>query len=144
LEGAFGVFRKDLVALPEEAYTKKFNAAARTVCDIVYECNLVNDHIGLTMRGEPLFDWPEGWVTAPDDFQTKEAVLAAFDASAKMFMDTVAGYTQEEMVAPLKSDDSVTDRFERCRFVALHLWYHSGQLNFIQTLLGDDVFHWMK
>lgn len=35
-----------------------------------------------------------------------------------------------------------TDRSERCRFIALHVWYHSGQLNFIQTLLGDDDWHW--
>jgi hypothetical protein len=26
--------------------------------------------------------------------------------------------------------------------VVWHTMYHSGQLNFIQTLWGDDAFHW--
>lgn len=31
---------------------------------------------------------------------------------------------------------------KQVRFMAVPLWYHSGQLNFIQTLLGDDEWHW--
>ena len=24
-----------------------------------------------------------------------------------------------------------------------HIWYHDGQLNYIQSLLGDEKVHWM-
>ena len=136
------MFLADLKALPEDAFDKCFGGKARTVADIVHEVNLVNDHIGLTIRGEELFEWPEGWVTAPKNQRTKESVIAAFEASSKRILETVEGFTQEEMEAPITSDGRETNRFERCRFMALHVWYHSGQLNFIQTLLGDDGWHW--
>ena len=144
LNSAFRLVRVDLHALPEDAFNKCMGGKARTVADIVYEVNLVNDHIGLTIRGEELFTWPEGWVKAPADMQTKEAVIAAFEKSAQKTLDTAESFTSEQLEEPFMSDEGETTRFERFRFIALHTWYHSGQLNFIQTLLGDDEFHWAK
>lgn len=142
LQSAFGIFRKDLEALPEEAFAKKFGPKTRTVADIVYEVNLVNDHIGMTLRKEPLFEWPSGWITAPADFQTKDVVLAGLEASSQRFLATIEGMTEEQWTAVVTTERGETDANERCRFVCLHLWYHSGQFNFIQTLLGDDQWHW--
>jgi len=145
LRGACGIFLKDLRALPEDIFTKNFGGTSRTVADIVYEVNLVNDHIGLTIREEELFDWPEGgWITAPAGFDSKATVVSAFEASSKRILETVEGFSEEEILGTVVSDGNETTRFERCRFMALHLWYHSGQLNFMQTLLGDSEWHWMK
>ncbi|MBI1334017.1 MAG: hypothetical protein GC165_14185 [Armatimonadetes bacterium] len=142
LKSACGIFLKDLEALPEEAFCKSFGGKARTVADIVHEVNMVNDHIGLTIRGEELFEWPDGWITAPPELNSKQAVVDSFKKSSEKILATVEGYSEAEMLEPIQSDGSETNRFERCRFMALHLWYHSGQLNFIQTLLGDDGWHW--
>ncbi len=57
-------------------------------------------------------------------------------------MATVEGMSSEELNATILTEEGETTRFERCRFMTLHVWYHSGQLNFIQTLLGDDAWHW--
>lgn len=135
-------FLQDLQALPEEAFDKKFGPKTRTVADIVHEVNLVNDHIGLTIRGEELWDWPEGWIYAPEGQRTKEAVIAAYEKSSLQILDTVENFTEEQMLETILSDGDETTRFERCRFMAWHLGYHSGQLNYIQTLLGDDAWHW--
>jgi hypothetical protein len=94
------------------------------------------------MREVEHFEWPEGWIKAPMELSTKEAALAAFDESSRRIIETVEGFSNDQWNAPLETDDGVTDRFERCRFMTLHLWYHSGQLNFIQTLMGDDAWHW--
>lgn len=142
LEGAINVFRQDLEALGEEAFCKSFGPATRTVADIVYEVNMVNDHVGLSVRGEEVFKWPEGYIKAPEGFKDKQTVTAAFDESAQRILDTFRGYTQEELEVPFPNPDSEGTRFGQCRFVTLHLWYHSGQLNYIQTLLGDDAWHW--
>ncbi|MBS1718259.1 MAG: DinB family protein [Armatimonadetes bacterium] len=144
LAGACKIFRQDLEALPEDAYCKQFGPATRTVADIVFEVNMVNDHVSMEIRGEKPFEWPEdGWVKAPTDFNTKAIVLDAFNKSAQAAMDTANGLTAEQMEEPMTKDDgSPTTRAERCRFMGLHMWYHSGQLNFIQTLLGDDAWHW--
>lgn len=36
-----------------------------------------------------------------------------------------------------------TPIFMLAQIAANHIWYHDGQLNYVQTLLGDDKVHWM-
>jgi hypothetical protein len=143
LKGACKIFLQDIEALPEEAFCKSFGPKTRTVADIVYEVNLVNDHVGMVIRGEEPFVWPEGaWITAPEGARTKDVVVDSFRKSSEKILATAEGLSEEEFEAPLTTEDGVTNRFERCRFMTLHMWYHSGQLNFIQTLLGDDGWNW--
>lgn len=143
LKGACGVFLTDLEALPEEAFGERFGGSARTVADIVYEVNLVNDHVGMTIRGEEPFDWPEGgWISAPEGFAGREVVVSAFKESSERILETVDGFSEEDLLGKVTTEHGETDRFERCRFMTLHLWYHSGQLNFIQNLKGDSAWHW--
>jgi len=143
LKSACKLILQDLQALPEEAFDKSFGTKTRTVADIVYEVNLVNDHIGMVIRGETPFDWPEdGWIKAPENFRSKDVVVDAFEKSSKRIVETVEAFSPEEIEETIQTEDGEKTRFERCRFMALHMWYHSGQLNFIQTLLGDDGWHW--
>ena len=143
LNSACRMMRQDLDALPEEAFDRKFGPKARTVADLVYETTLVNDHVGMVMREEKPFDWPSGgWITAPEALRSKADVIAAFARSFDRICETVGSFTPEEFVSLLQTDEGETTRYERCQFMTLHLWYHSGQLNYIQTLLGDDAWHW--
>jgi hypothetical protein len=143
LKGACGMFLQDLEALPEDAFDRSFGPATRTVADIVYEINLVNDHIGTVLRGEEPFAWPEGkWIKAPEGFRSKDVVIDAFKRSTEKFLATAEAFSPEQMEETVKTEWGERSRFQRCQFVALHLWYHSGQLNFIQTMLGDDEMHW--
>jgi uncharacterized damage-inducible protein DinB len=143
LKASFSLFRKDLEALPEEAYEHRFGGTTRTIPDIVYEVNLVNDHVGMVMRGEEPFDWPEGaWIFAPASFRGKSAILEAFNQSAERTLQTVSAMTSADLEGQVETEHGPTSRFERCQFMSQHMWYHSGQLNFMQSLLGDDQMHW--
>ena len=142
LKSAFRVFIQDLEALPQDAFDKCLGGKARTVADIVYEVNLVNDDIARNMAGEASAEWPEGWIKAPEGARARQAVIDSFVASSSRVLSQVEAYTNEDMDTKVVTEHGETDRSERCRFMALHVWYHSGQLNFIQTLLGDDDWHW--
>lgn len=143
LRTACMLFTKDLNALPESAFDQKLGGTARTVADIVYEVNLVNDHVGLTIRGEELFPWPDGgWITAPEHLRTKDVVLESFRVSSAKIIATARGFTEAELDEIVVTEQGDKTRRERIRFITLHLWYHCGQLNFIQTLLGDGEWHW--
>lgn len=145
LKNVSELFLKDLSALPEEAFAKSFGSKVRTVADIVYEVNLVNDHMGMEVRGETAFPWPHGgWIKAPEGFSTKVTVIAAFEASSKKIVATFEGFSNEEMEATILTEEGKATRIEQCRFATLHLWYHLGQLNYVQTLLGDDAWHWQE
>jgi hypothetical protein len=143
MKWACKTYLQDLQALPEDVFTKCFGGKARTIADITYEVNLVNDHIGMILRGEEPFKWPKGdWIYAPEGFDTKEKVIAAFEESSNRFIETIEGFSNEQLEETFLNQGKETTRFERCRFMAWHVAYHSGQLNFIQTLLGDDGWHW--
>lgn len=143
LKSACKIFLADLQALPDGAFTRKFGEKTRTIADIVYEVNLVNDHICMVIRGEEPFAWPEGdWIYAPAGFDTKEIVIAAFEKSSEGIVATAEALTAEEIEGSIMTEHGERTRFQQCQFMALHLWYHSGQLNFIQTMLGDDGWHW--
>ena len=143
LKRACAVFQQDLEALPESAFVQRFGEKARTVADIVYEVNLVNDHIGMVIRGEKPFEWPDGgWITAPEGFNTKAIVLDAFAAASTRIVATADALTADDLQSTVKTEHGESTIFERLTFMKLHLWYHSGQLNFIQSMLGDTDWHW--
>lgn len=143
LRRACAIFTQDLEALPESAFTQKFGPKTRAVADIVHEVNLVNDHIGQALRGEPQFEWPtEGWIVAPPEMNNKSAVLEAWQISSTRILEIAESYSAQDLLGKVLTEQSETQRGERLRFMTLHIWYHSGQLNFIQTLLGDDGWHW--
>jgi len=143
LKGACKMLLQDLEAIPDEVFSRSFGPKVRTIADIIYEVNMVNDHVGLTIRGEELFDWPEGWIKAPEGFASKETVIEAFKKSSERIIATAESFSSEQMEETISDGEGgTTNRFERCRFMALHLWYHSGQMNYIQTIIGDDGWHW--
>ena len=143
LKNSYWRFRVDLLAIPEEAIFQNFGGCSRTAADIVFEIGQVNDHIGQGVRNEVQFEWVDGWLKAPESWKTKQDVVDAFEKSADLTIKTFENFTQEELEVPYEDDGKTTTRIERCRFIAWHNDYHSGQLNFIQSLLGDDKFHWM-
>ena len=144
LKGAVGMFLKDLEAIPDAAFNETFGDKTRTVADIVFEVNMVNDHVGFALRGEKGFDWPEdeGWIKAPEDFRTKQTVIEAFQKSTDKVLATIEAFSEADMEETVQTEHGDRTRFQRCQFMTLHLWYHSGQLNFIQTLLGDSGWNW--
>ncbi len=142
LRRACALFLNDLNVLPEEAFTRDWGGKARRVVDLVHEVNMVNDDIARTVRGEPIIEWPEGWITAPPEMNSKAAAIAAFETSSQALLAAFEAVPADRLLEPVECDGEMTDRYERSRFATLHLWYHLGQLNFMQTLLGDDQFHW--
>ena len=143
LKGSFSLLEKDLNAMPEDLIVKSLGGKARTAADVIYEIIVVNDHIGATIRGENPAPWTfEGWITAPADFQSKEVIITGLLASRDRFISGVEAMSEEDLAGTVKTEHGESTRASRCRFVALHNWYHSGQLNYIQALTGDDGWHW--
>ncbi|MBV6457290.1 MAG: hypothetical protein HONBIEJF_00398 [Fimbriimonadaceae bacterium] len=135
-------YLQDLQALSTDAFDKIFGEKTRSVADITYEVNLVNDHVGSLLRGEETFEWPDGWVKAPEDYRSKDAVIAGFEASSQRIVDLINSYSSADMDVAEMTEHGERTRYQRFQFLTLHMWYHSGQLNFIQTLIGDDQWHW--
>jgi len=136
-------FLKYLKALPKSAFSQSFGGKARLLTDIVYEVILVDDHIGMVIRNDEPFAWPEGtWIKAPEDFVGKDHIVAAFERSSAQILATADSLSAADLQTTVKTEWGERTREERIRFMAWHVAYHDGQLNFIQTLLCDDGWHW--
>jgi hypothetical protein len=59
-----------------------------------------------------------------------------------MVLSTLEGLSEEQFLELQATDQGEKTRLQQCQFMSMHIWYHSGQLNFIQTLLGDSDWHW--
>jgi hypothetical protein len=143
LQSSFSILLKDLESTPEELFFKSFGGKARTVADIVYELIEVNDHIGATIRNESPADWiHKGWITAPESFKTKESVITGLCDSRDRFVNGVEQMSEQDLDGKVITEHGEDTRASRCGFVVAHNWYHSGQINYIQTLHGDDGWNW--
>ena len=115
--------------------------------DIVYKVNFslfVNDYFGALLRGESPtpFDPSQGWIKAPEDFNQKAAIIAAFDEAAGRVKETVDALSVDDLSAPIPGDEAGRAVYSRASLLSTHLMYHSGQFNYVQTLLGDGDWHW--
>ena len=138
----FRAFSQDLEALPDDTFPRSLGGKARTVADVVYEVNLTNDWLRLNLLGEPVLNRPNAWVTAPEEARTKETAIASFQVSSEQVIHLVEQMALEELEGIIQTELGEMTRAELCRSMTVHLWYHSGQLNYIQTLLGDAESHW--
>lgn len=135
-------FTQDLENLPAEVFEKSLGGKARTAADIAYEVRLTNERLSRDLLGQPSTDHPSGWAIAPEDLRSKEATVASFRTSCEQVVQIIEGMSPEEMEEIVPGVLGDASRADHCRSMTVHLWYHSGQLNFIQTLLGDSDIHW--
>ncbi|MCO5295516.1 MAG: DinB family protein [Fimbriimonadaceae bacterium] len=139
IEGALGRFRNDLEAMPDGSLGTSPGGVARTPLDITYEIVVVNRALAMHLRGEqaPEFEFGK-WHHAPDDFATLETALAELDASTHEVLEAFKAIPEDRLDVkrgPMSAIGTAS-------LVATHLMYHDGQLNYLQSMHGDDQVHW--
>jgi hypothetical protein len=75
---------------------------------------------------------------------TRQGALALLKRTSEDFDQALAGCSDEDLAktvtAPWQMDAPL---YMIAQIAVSHLWYHDGQLNYIQCLLGDEKVHWM-
>jgi len=144
--GALGSFYiKDLRALPEDQLSKSPGGVAKTPQKITAEVIGLCKFATLALRGET------SSYTAETDGEpdlsgcdTADKLAAAYDACAKALSEAIQNAPDDiwmqEVMPPWQMKDTV---FGITNIAINHIWYHDGQINSYQALLGDDKVHWM-
>ena len=138
----FRFFQQDLENLPADVFDKSLGGKARTVADIAYEVRLTNERLCHDLQGQPSSEQPNAWAIAPEEARTKEATIQSFQTSCEQVIQLIERMSPEELEEVVPGVLGEASRADHCRSMTVHLWYHSGQLNFIQALLGDSDMHW--
>lgn len=84
----------------------------------------------------------DGWHRASAEFKNKETAIAAFEQSVAELLDALRATTPEGLEAIVNSPLGPLPVARLAAIVPMHIMYHSGQLNYIQTLHGDEAIHW--
>ncbi len=140
-----GMYVKDLKALSQEAYSKPFNENCRSVQDFTAEIIGMNRMVCTVLRGETP---PERDEAATAEFakslSTVELAINALKPSIETLAATIessADRMSNPYTAPWGQD---MNYFQLANIAVSHIMYHDGQINFIQSLHGDQVVHWME
>lgn len=143
MDSARKFYVADLSALTHDQLNTSPGGVARCGYDYTYEVAYVNARVAKRLRGEVPEPYPEGWITAPDEFRVRDRAIDAINAS-----------TDEVLLAwdAIASDDIhkgfIAANGEEVSFVDImslasyHMGYHDGQLNYLQAMLGDGQMHW--
>lgn len=143
ISDAASCFTADLNAMPAESLDKSHGGKARTAYDLTYEVVGLNRVVAARAKGLDFpFDDSEGWVRAPEAYKNKANAIEDFESSVADLNEALSQVTQERLDAPVDTPFGAIPLGRLAEIVPRHIMYHSGQLNYIQTWLGDEEFHW--
>jgi len=132
------LWEKDLAAHRDEELLSRPSETARSVADFAYETIFVNRRIAARLRGEAVASM-DGFPTCPEELRSRDLLAKAMRESADEVLAAV-GDPEREITRP---DGSTVSAFASAEFAAVHMFYHLGQVNYVQTMYGDPAVHWM-
>ena len=135
---------KDLKAIPKDKQNSTFGGCTRSALNMVAECGGNCRVMGQILKGEAVGAMTdEARMAHYNSFDTEEKVLAHLNENVEYLIGVVQESDNETF-----GDDCTgfpygqMSRFGVAQLPGVHMMYHDGQLNYIQTLLNDEQVHW--
>ena len=137
-------YLKDMAFIPEEKLSVSPMGRARPVLEFTAEVIGFNQFVSKALSGQE--------VAMPSDEERKAFFdsVSSRDLAKSMLVDSV-----QEIVSSLERLDEAelteevtmywgagASKLNVANMAAAHMGYHDGQLNYVQSLFGDDVNHW--
>ena len=136
---------KDIKAMSDEVLASCPGGKARCAFDLIYELAMVNRMMASLITGEAKdVAIPSGWTLAPADYRSKDKAQADLQGSIAELLAAYDNVPDEKLAEPITTPFGTMPASQLLNMLNGHMMYHSGQLNYIQTIHGDDVFHWME
>ena len=134
-------FCKDIRALPDEALTKSPGGVAKAPATIAAEVVSMCDWCAGALRGD-VEATTEDEMGLPQ-YTTKEQICDAVASSASNLGAAIRGASDETLATVVTPPWQMPAPMAVHAQVAVnHIWYHDGQLNYLQALSGDGSVHW--
>ena len=142
IQASASFYVNDLKALKEGSYNAPYSENVRSVQQLTAEVINFNTMTIECLNGRTA-NWEEldqAGVEASVD--TVEKAIAALNASVSKVCEAVQQNSASLQEVCPAAWGSAASKFIQANVVASHLWYHDGQICFIQQLQGDKEFHW--
>ena len=135
---AAALWEKDLVAHDANRLGESPNGTTRSVADIAWETVVINQRIASRLRGETPAPAADGFPTCPPELANTTGLVSAIHESTQAVLDAM-GDDEARLVQVLSGAENAIGY---AMFAAIHMFYHLGQVNYVQTTYGDADVHW--
>jgi hypothetical protein len=133
----------DLKASTAEQMTSKPGGAHRCPYDFTYELVKLNALMAARLRGEtPPEGGGDGYITAPAEFCDVETAAAGLQCSVDGVMAALDALDDAGLQETFDMWGRTWTKMQLATLCGLHMMYHDGQLNYVQTAGGDLAVHW--
>lgn len=141
---AIKFFKSDILALSEEQFLHSPMGKARPVCDFAYEVVVINERVRARMVGEDPGPWPfaDTWALCPPELRSQKAMVEALEAGAAKVVNTFEKLGEKRAMEEVRAPGGVTTPLQQMMFLSMHTMYHDGQINYLQSMQGDDKMNW--
>ncbi|MBV6457723.1 MAG: hypothetical protein HONBIEJF_00840 [Fimbriimonadaceae bacterium] len=145
LHGLQGMYAADIRAIPEEKWTATFGGCTRPANELTGDALAMLEWVTDAIRGNVRATYgPEDMEGLTEKCRTREGAITALKASTQAFNDALNAASNETLLKPIMAPWGMeSPLYSLAQIAVSHIWYHDGQLNYIQCLLGDDKVHWM-
>jgi hypothetical protein len=134
----------DIKAIPDDKWTATFGGCTRPANDITADAMGMLVFCTKHLNDEDPGDYMEAMTALASEITDKDAAIAKFQEVCGAFSAAVAGASDEKLNHVIMTPWQMpTSLYSLSHTAASHIWYHDGQLNYIQCLLGDEKVHWM-
>jgi hypothetical protein len=110
------------------------DSKTRSAMDVVSECVNVNYRAAAVIKGQPFEE-------VNYEFATAEEARDALNTSAKVYADTMREQDESIFAKTFALPWGEVSGAFLIGITTANMHYHNGQINYIQCLYGDDVFH---
>lgn len=137
------LFTTDVNSMSNDTLSKPCGGVSRCGHDMIFEVTGMMHHFaGLISEGNGSIVGPAaGFPVAPNEAKDKQTALAGLETAKQVFIGSLKASSTP--LQPLfDSPAGKMSPLDLGHLVILNVTYHSGQLNYIQTINGDGEFHW--
>lgn len=144
-KGLTGMYSADINAIPDDKWTASFGGCTRSANELTADAISLMIWCTEALKGNVIMD-SEGAMMKQliAEVSNKGVAIAKLAESVDGFVAALAQASDEALSAEVTPPWQMpAPLFMIAQIAVSHLWYHDGQLNYIQCLLGDDKVHWM-
>lgn len=142
VEGAVSDVIKGYQFVTEKKQGWKPEESAKSAQEIANHVSYWNLVFEKAIRGVALPEASESeWIESNREIKTKEGSRATLEKTSQAFSKAVKGLSGEQLIKSISLPWGSSSTLQAVLGNYNHISYHSGQLNYLQTLLGDTESH---
>ena len=143
LQAVTGMMVADINAIPDDQWSKNQGGCTRpagalladTITNLIWTTE--------TMNGEESSAY-NNMESLAVECADKSVAISKLNEATAAFAASLAAASEERLNSVVMAPWQMpTPMFMLATIAVNHIWYHDGQLNYLQCMLGDEKVHWM-